>query len=520
MKVNVCTTNAVTGQGYRITDAVNLQSFVSYGQSGGGFGYLSFTLPRKIGYDYQDIGYAHRCRVYKGPFRCLFDGQIARITETRTTGADQIQVWCLGWVHVATADTYNHIYADTRYTEWTSSEEPSGSFQPQKFSWEASDGLLLKPRRGSTEDGDFVSENDYTYIRYTFPFGENAVRLVANYALALPGSFPGKLQVLADDQLLWESATTGDGSIDVTATGKTTFEVRFAITDTGNITAVDGTVYGLLYNLGVYSVNVASLGPSDLAEDLVTYLSTASHGLSDKTLKIDDIGINLSHMAFDTDQTPADIMTWASQFGNSSGKPVAWGVLPDDRKLFYLESQDLSSLKYVIYPNEANVLERSGDWSDSAQRVYATYSDTDGVLQRTSDLVDTSTIAKLGGYSIRRALSLDGVTNSVDALVLTNTWLNENGKPKTSGSYTVRSAHTPDGRLVAADEVLPGGLVQVLEFRAIEADLATDLRDKVTTFMLVGVRVDFDNQTAELMPDADSSEFQRQMAIVAALQEQ
>ena len=100
-------------------------------------------------------------------------------------------------------------------------------------------------------------------------------------------------------------------------------------------------------------------------------------------------------------------------------------------------------------------------------------------------------------------------------------WLSENAKPKEAGSLSVRgNVYRPDGRLVPFDEVQPtGGLVQVQEWRALEATLSsTDYRDKKTTFALAGVRVDEDMRTVELIPRATSDEFTRQMAIIEQLQ--
>ena len=82
------------------------------------------------------------------------------------------------------------------------------------------------------------------------------------------------------------------------------------------------------------------------------------------------------------------------------------------------------------------------------------------------------------------------------------------------------NVYKPDGRAVPFDEVLPtGGLVQIQEWRALEATLsAKDYRDRKTTFPLAGVRVDEDNGTVELIPRTMSDAFARQMALIEQLQ--
>jgi len=519
VKIAVYTTDPASGREYRLTDASGLQWFSHYGPDGSGFGYLTFRVKRRVGFDYADLGYAFRIRVYKGPWRCLFDGQITRITERVTREGDEIEVWCLGWVHVANADTFNWVYCDGRYTQWFTSETPDSPFEPQKFSVDTSDRLLFKPRLGSTDDGDFVSADDYIYMRYVFQFGESAVRFTADYEIDFPGLFPAKAQVLAGDMLLWESSTTGNGSLDLVATnGAAYFEVRLAMTATGNVTAEDDTVYALFENVKVYSVNVSVLDQKTIADDMVDLLSASYHGLADDTRRIESPGFELVQAAFDTDQAPADVLMWACQFGDADGVPLAWGVSLDDRRLLFLESYDLTTVRYALDPGESDNLERVGDWAESGQVVYGVYTDVAGQTRRTADYGSASAINILGGYYRRQAVNLSGVPTAGLAVSLLATYLNESASPKMSGMYTMRRARTPEGRPVPFDELTPGGLVQLREFRALEAEASpSDYRDSTTTFMLYGVRVDYDNNVVELIPDSEGSDFQRQMAIIEHL---
>ena len=520
MKISILTTDPVTGQEYRITDASGPQWFGHYGPDGSGFGYLSWRVKRRVGFNYADLGYGFRVRVYKGPWLCLFDGQITRITEKTGSGdGDEIELWALGWVHTASSDVFNRIYVDGRYTQWFGSEVPDSPFEPQKFSVDTSDRLLFKPRQGSTDDGDFVSEDDYTYLIYIFPFGESAVRFTADYNVTLPGAFPAKAQVLAGDVLMWESSITGEGSLDLVATnGAAYFEVRFAMTATGNVTAEDDTVYALFSNVRVYSVNVSVLDQKVIADDIVTLLSSSYHGLEADTRRVGSPAFSLVQAAFDTDQTPADVLNWACQFGDVNGVVLAWGVGFDDRRLLFLESQDLSTVKYVVHPEDAETLERSGDWSESAQVLYGLYTDALGRTQRTGSYASAGGMRSVGGYYRRQAVNLGSVVNSALAGALVVTKLNEDSRPKTSGAYTVRRVKTTDGRVVPFDELIPGGLIQIREFRALEAEArSADLMDRTTTFMLAGVRVDYEEGTVELMQDVESNEFLRQMAVIEQL---
>jgi len=515
MRVQIYTTDH-HGQDYRL-EGKGLQTFASYGASGSGFGNASFKVSLKVGFDYRCLGYAYRIRIYKGPFKCLFDGQIVRITEA--AGAqDEIEVWCLGWIHTATADVFNWIYVDNRYNVWQLSETPAGHFQPQKFSVEITgSGLYLKPRRGETTDGTYVLTDDYTFARYVFPFGESAYRITADYAVALPGGFPAKVQVFCGTALLWESAVTGSGSIDLTHGGAAYFELRFVSTADADIYVEDDTVYALFTNLIVYSTSDAVFDQKSMAQDFVAQLAVAGHGLSDSELLLDSPGFTFPQAAFENDQTIADMLAWACGFGDADGNPVAWGVWFDDRRMVFLETQPTTTVKYTVKTDDTESLERSGDWSESVQRVYGIYTDEYGVMRRTATMQDADVEAELGGFYRRQPLNMGSITAAM-ATGLLGAWLSENAKPKASGSYTVKSVQTVDGRRVPFDEVFPGGLVQVREFRALEAEMnAADFRDKTTTFMLVGVRTDFDNRTVELMPDEESSSFTRQMTVIEYL---
>lgn len=513
MRVQIYITDH-NGQEYRV-EGTGLQTFLQYGASGSGFGNASFSVALKVGFDHHCIGYAYRIRIYKGPWKCLFDGQIVRITEL--AGAqNSIEIWCLGWIHTATSDVLNWVYVDNRYNAWQLSETPTGHFEPQKFCVEINDnGMYFKPRRGETTDGTFVLVDDYTYARYTFQFGEEAYRIKSTYAIALPNDYPAKVQVWCGGALLWESGVTGAGTFDLTCGGSTFFELRFISTADVDVYVEDDSVYALFSNLIVYSTEAAVFDQSIIAADAVATM--ADHGISESTLLLDAPVFEFPQAAFENDQTIADIMAWACGFGNADSLPVAWGIAFDDRKMLFLEDQAISEVRYTVKPEDAESIERTGDWSESAQRVYGIYNDEFGTMRRTATLTSPSIEDALGGNYRKQALNLGSAPNALVSGLL-SAWLYENRKPKASGSYTVKAVQAADGRRVPFDEILPGGLVQINEWRAIETEMnQDDFRDKTTTFMLVGARVDFDNRTAELMPDEESSSYQRQIQTIEYL---
>jgi hypothetical protein len=515
----ITTTNPISNREYRLSDDYGRQWFSAYAPGeASGFGYLTWKCRRRVGHDYPDLGHGFPVVMRKGPFRVLFSGQIVRITETSGSGGDEIEIWALGWVHVAKADTYNHIYCDTRWAQWVSSEIPSGSFRPDRFDWDTNNRLYFKPRRGVDYD-----ENDYTRLRYTFQFGEVATRFVASYDIALPGSWPGKLEVRdSGGNVLWSKAVTEEGTIDVTTSGSPTyFEVRFYCTDAGENTAEDDTVYGKLTGVKVFSVNVSTLDAKVIADDIVDLLSVEGHGLSSDTTKVESPGRVLEPCFFDTDMSLTDVMNHVCQFGDSNDVPLVWGVMMDDTRRLFLEPMDLTNVPYVISPHRAE-LSRGGDWSESIQKAYGIYTDSEGNVSRTVDMVSQDVIDDLGGYYRRQGVQISGTASGAFALEAVGFWLCEHDEPITSGRFTVKGGvRKPDGRFVPFDEVQPGGLMQVEEWRAHEATLTpNDYRDNVTTHPLSGVKVDEDALQVELIPRFTDNLFERYMAVISKLRQE
>ncbi len=515
MRPVITTTNPVSGLEYRLSDDLGRQWFSHYGPDGSGYGYLQWRSRRPVGYDWLDLGHAFPVVMRKGPFRTLFDGQIVKIVERSGQGGDEIEIWALGWIHVCKADVYNYVYCDTRWSRWIFDETPVGGYKPDSFDIDTNSRLYFKPRRGKV-----YAENDYTALRYTFGFGEVVKRFTASYDVALPSSWPGKLEVVDSNEVsLWNATATASGSIDVTTTGTPTWiEIRFFVTAAGENTAAADTVYGKLTSVKIYSVNETTLDANVIGQDLVAFLSVAGHGLSDRVTHLSSPGLVLEPAFFDTDMNPHQIMSWCAQFGDSDGKALAWGVTFDDKHRLFLETVDNTNVRYVVRPTRAE-LTRGGDWGESAQKVYGVYTDAAGVVQRTADSQDASIIAALGSYFRRMALKVSGTTNSAAVSSMVDLYLLENKDPIASGSFGVAAGvWTPAGVFVPYDEILPGGLVQVREWRALEATLSpSDYRDKTTTFRLAGVKVDEDSHSAELIPNETSDAFARQMSIITQL---
>lgn len=146
-----------------ISDAVGLQWSSQHGESGGGFGYLKFSLQRKVGHNYPDIGFGYRIILRKYMSTILFDGQIRQIQETQDESGDKIQVTALGHVVVAGDEEWFKVFSDTRLDQWKSTHDtPTGSIRPDKYTFGmVSRGLFIHSNSGADLD-----EHDRIELKY------------------------------------------------------------------------------------------------------------------------------------------------------------------------------------------------------------------------------------------------------------------------------------------------------------------------------------------------------------------
>jgi len=504
------------GRLYRHHAAYGRQWSSYYGAKGGGFGYLIWNEDRPAGRDYRDIGFGYEVKLRKGLAKVLFHGLITKIEETQgRDGRDAIKVTALGFGSLFENDIFNRVYADSRPAQWSSSEEENGAFKPKSFDTRRSlsDGLYLKPRQV------LFDAHDYTYLRYEFPFGESVQRIEFDYDLALPETWPGKLEIRDSAGELWSSEATGTGSQTLAASsGSTYFEVRFYVTAAGRNTADADTVYGKLSNVEVRSKNQPQINTAMVMEDLVGFLT--QHGLNSSVARIADPGLALPPtVAFEDDWTPKQIMEWCSQFGGRDNSLLAWGVELNDEKRAYLELQDLTTVKYIVRRRVGLEAQIQADFGQSTQKLYGVYSDADGQTQRTADVEDSQVMNKLGGHYRRGSYKLSGNVDNTTALEVVNLALSESSLPKVTTSFSVSDQiYTATGKILAIDEVQAGGIVMVDDFRAREATLASnDYRTQWSSFQLVGVEIDEEQNTARLIPAGDRRSFEQFLARLSSM---
>lgn len=522
MGVNSYSLSSVDKNGIQrlLTDYSDVTYSNTYSSEGGGFGFMSFTLARKPGVSYEDIGYGYKLELIKGLKLYLFKGIVTQISEQ---GESSVKIGAVGEATLYSFELANFVLADNRVNKWITGCDPKGSFRPDKFdhsySWSeiinegmpseeevGYDGIEILPKRGMD-----YNQDDYYYLRYRFEFGETARVLTATYKLNLPNNWPGRVQILdANANVIWQLDVSGNGTLnlDLDALYAGNFvEVRFIVRIAGLSTTED--VYFRMWNVQVSSTNT-----SPDCRDVVlacAQIVASAYGLSTDYSLIQTIGYAIPQAAYDTDMQLNTIINQATQYGTSTAYPVAWGVKPDGSGRTYLEPQNLSSVLYRLHTfNDSEV---SGDLTDSYQRAYAKYTDPVGQTKRTATLSATEEIAALGLYK-KVVLDFDEIPDAQVTQALTVA-LNESRAPAVSTGFTVQDyVENVLGGQTPVDEIKSGGLVQVPRLKAKEVNVLTDKREGFHTFMLASVEVNLDSRTATLSPGSPISDFDRYMTLI------
>jgi hypothetical protein len=134
------------------------------------------------------------------------------------------------------------------------------------------------------------------------------------------------------------------------------------------------------------------------------------------------------------------------------------------------------------------------------------------------------TEAYFNGKYRARSLRLDSVNRESDAEDLVAQWLRENKYQKQAARYTVHegSVFSQYGVPVPIDELkATGRLVRISDWRSVEGGRSTtDLRDSWTIEQIVGVTINYDDGSAEIIPGSPKSTFELMMAEQTRMQAQ
>jgi hypothetical protein len=456
--------------------------------------------------------------------------------QSNDTGADTITVtdagdvesWEEGDVIVQGVSLFYATVANTNYgtggdgdgtgtLEWTASSDLGTRIVSVTTGW-----VLYNQTRDSyaTVDGwnvasRYIGVDDYTDMNgWT---NGDIIRIYTPVRISIHDSADNRIWPAADERQ--GAIPHHETSIDVTKSGDgdtPTFTIRMTTFVDGSF---DESTFALLNDVRVYSTQ-STVTTEYLAQQVATDLSAAGHGWDNSQEDIESITKVLEPMFFEY-QSYREAMVWACGFGNVSGNRIAWGIRMDDRGRFFLETMDLDAVDYLVrrgnLPMEASV---GGTVQESYQGLRGRYRDILGE-QQVTDWQWSPTSAYFGDRYRRGSVDLEGVDNETDADALVAVRLEEIQNPQKRSRYRVMDGaiFTPWGAPVPFDEVkATGRLMRIEDWRSVEAGRSSsDLRNSWTTEQIVGVQVDYESRSVELIPGSAKSTFERMLAELARI---
>lgn len=283
-----------------ISDATRIQWSSHYGSGGGGFGYLKFTLNRRVGWSYFDIGFGYRTTVTKCPGTILFDGQIRQIEEVSSPDGDQINITALGWSTLMSDEEILRAFCDTNLSRWSPSTEiPTPPYRPDLFMTGSNAlGLYFNASTQETANGD------YTELEYQFNPGEIAEKISFDLSMVLGNGvlFDGQVDstdvpnnyvyykndsgesVVQAGQLLFNSTQSQNVTVSAIDTGLNRITISGAISSW--VSDDELAVYGPKFNGKI----------TDIVADIVTY----SDDLGEDNLSATQALVNVTQKAVAT----------------------------------------------------------------------------------------------------------------------------------------------------------------------------------------------------------------------------
>tara|TARA_Y100000034_G_scaffold132020_1_gene194041 strand:- start:1984 stop:3582 length:1599 start_codon:yes stop_codon:yes gene_type:complete len=482
----------------------------------GGFDSCEFKLARSARYQYQDIFYFNRVTVYHGANKVVWDGEIRQIKQSQRGDEEWMVIGCLGHSAILSDAHYNRIWRDTRYTRWYRPDKASGpaNSTPELFIGDNHSRLLLGARAGVS----YSSTTEIGYWQFDEPFGDEIVEVTFTYEKNFAADWEARLvsasnqDFTADNQVEWTinagSAATATVTQALTVDAASRRHIVFQLIYNAGAGAYAGADADTFLRITALTVktDTGTLTANLIAQDVVAKYTDSKYGLSSAVTQLENVALDLGNIWTDDDKTGEDVMNLIVEYGEASGELVGWAVWED--KELVLETQPLSSIKYVVDAAEVGEIEIDGDIQGNYQRAYSVANDEDGWVIRgtTRDFFDDLSNDEVFGDR-RRERPVDIPITTDEALEQTyvDLFLKRNALPAGRGRIRMRKGTLRNiwGAEVPLPQARADGLLQIQRFRAYEAEAAasaTDLRDREFTEFVVHTEYDADSDVLTLSP--------------------
>lgn len=390
---------------------------------GGLYGDASFFCPRDV-LRYWAVRGAKRI-VFRNGARIAYEGFVDGLQAVINHQSQEgMFVPAIGaWGHIMMRRRIRKWWADTRVDAdtWTWKTTAPGA---DKCTVDRYGRIRFVPK---AEEWD---NNEYAAVVYTMPPGQTAKRITFKSALQEGAQAWGiYVRNLAASTNEFSRTTSGaDASLqDITfATPTQSIEIRFYSLADNQTPPSDGTIYGEITELTVYS-ETGNINLTEIAKDvraLLTELNASEQYIDSNTFSL------VPFIADDFD-TAADILVNAARFGDASFNQ--WGAQlldsetvasPDGKPvLSVLQYPALTDYDYVLSFADDNLPEGASvelDYGDIRNWIIVRYTDAEGRTQYltpddNSALKDTTSIDVWGQrdyvYDIGQATSTIALNN-------------------------------------------------------------------------------------------------------------
>lgn len=498
----------------------------------------SFVLDRSSSRDWPDVGYGHTVIVREG-LDALWRGYIRAIDQ----GVEEIRITAAGtsallddYTYIggtAPAGTFGRLWDDTRYGRWlpVTRQGASNAFRPELYEMDTDARLSICPRDGETYGT--TGTNKYGAFYYTCPY-DTIKRVTFTYDFVDPDNWEVELVSMdanrANQNVEWTLAATAAGAADQTlATDRARLELKLYY-NAANAAYAGGTEAGcriVVTALHVYGLNDVAPTVTDVATDIVAQLQAGTDIENDVT-QIEAIALTLSPLFYEKAETCLEGLRDAASFGDANYEDIAWGVESGGARLF-LRAPDRDAMRYVVPAEHCRRLSaKGGTYQGYCSAATGTYIDANGEQQFTDTYYAHVTTAGIVAnttatgddlasavYGVEREEVVDfGRLGAVLAAAYIQEYVTAHGHPQVNASFEV-FGEVQDllrgGAWIMPYEMLPGYLVQVPHFRAVEAEgvAGVDLREWDTTFMLAGLDYDAEQGAAKLVPEGAPDDLEK-----------
>lgn len=466
---------------------------------GGLFGTCDFFIPRSIVATCALSG--ANMVVVRNNRSIVFQGYIANLPIQLEEALQGRAIHAVGaWAAILMTRRWRKPFADTRLDDatWLWQTNIATWTGVEKCSLDRNNRLRFTPKREAWINNDWVA------VVYIAPVGETVKRITFNYDLQKAAqSWMLGLWNVGTSASVWSVAVSGTGTVDHTLATPNQ-EILFYFKATASQTpASDGTIYGEVSNLVVYTetgaINLSTIATKVAAKD--SRLSTDTSLIAASALSL---------VPFITDgmsgyATLADILDKAAKYGDSSYNSWAVGVREGDlsgdgKPILFAEIYPaLTGYDYAVRVEEPTFtppFEVWQDFDDLWNYIFVLYQDANGrtaYLTPTDDagLTDATSVA---AYGQRDYLLQVNTTSSTVAANAGKRFLAAKKDPtwRVNGNITIKgSIRTSTGNSIPACQIRAGKRIKIENW-------LNDLSGTGLTFLITGTTYMDADQTCQI----------------------